>query len=171
MKKDAFENFVDDHRNEWDDKQPPAGVWAHVSRRLFGSVSLMDSVMVWRTAAMILFGLSAYLFFAQQPSVNEVKPLVGQQEFKDIEIFYSTQISEKVALLTSEGLFADDSFSQDLQKLKAMYSVLSDVMKKGPSEKVKDALVLNMLVQIDLLNQQIQRLEESKKRPAKESLI
>ena len=63
-----------------------------------------------------------------------------------------------------EGLFADDNISQDIQKLEAMYSVLSDEMKRLPSEKVKDAMVLNMLVRIDLLNQQIQKLEESKRK-------
>jgi len=41
---------------------------------------------------------------------------------------------------------------------------MSEEMKKHPSEKVKEALVLNMLVRIDLLNQQIQKLEDSKKK-------
>jgi hypothetical protein len=36
-------------------------------------------------------------------------------------------------------------------------------MKIKPSEKVKDALILNMLVRIDLLNQQIKKLEDSRK--------
>jgi hypothetical protein len=36
-------------------------------------------------------------------------------------------------------------------------------MKTSPSAKVKDALILNMLVRIDLLNQQIQKLEDHQK--------
>jgi hypothetical protein len=34
-------------------------------------------------------------------------------------------------------------------------------MKIHPSQKVKDALVLNLLVQIDLLNQELHKIEES----------
>jgi hypothetical protein len=41
-----------------------------------------------------------------------------------------------------------------------MYSVLKEEMKNHPSQKVKDALVLNLLVRIDLLNQQLHNLEE-----------
>ena len=74
-------------------------------------------------------------------------------------------------MISNEGLFADDSFTQDIQKLEAMYAVISEEMKKHPSEKVKDALVLNMLVRIDLLNQQIQKLEESKEKKAPDTSI
>lgn len=42
-----------------------------------------------------------------------------------------------------------------------MYQVLNEEMKTRPTEKVKDALILNLLVRIDLLNQQ-RELEDSK---------
>lgn len=57
----------------------------------------------------------------------------------------------------SEGL---NGFTHDFQQLEAMYLVLKEEMKVRPSQKVKDALVLNLLVRIDLLNQQLHRLEE-----------
>jgi hypothetical protein len=59
---------------------------------------------------------------------------------------------------------ADEDFTPDIQKLDAMYQVLREQMKINPSEKVKDALILNMLVRIDLLNQQIHKLEQSKEK-------
>ena len=57
----------------------------------------------------------------------------------------------------SDGL---NGFTHDFQQLEAMYLVLKEEMKTRPSQKVKDALVLNLLVRIDLLNQHLQRLEE-----------
>lgn len=172
MKNDALKKFVDGHRHQWDDKQPHDRIWNRISLAMFGArtASLWNSVSMWRAAAVLLFGLSAYLFYANQSSPTVAKPPIAQQEFADVETFYASQISEKVKWISNEGRFADDSFTQDLQKLEAMYSVLSDELKKQPSERVKDALVLNMLVRIDLLNQQIQKLEESK-RPAKEATI
>lgn len=168
MKKDAFEKFVGDRRDQFDDKSPSERIWERISSALFKSntVSLWNSVSLWRLAAAFLLGLSVYLFFNKQEPTSEIKPLAAQQDFKDIELFYAGQISEKVALISHEGLFSDDSFTQDLQKLEAMYTVLSEDMKRQPSDKVKDALVLNMLVRIDLLNQQIQKLEESKQKKA-----
>ena len=165
MKKNTFEKFFHEHRDEFDDKTPSENVWKQISYALFRwkNNSLWNSVSIWRAAAVVLMGVSVYLFFNQQLPIKEIKPLANQ-DFKDIESFYTAQISEKVALISNEGLFADDSFTQDIQKLEAMYAVISEEMKKHPSEKVKDALVLNMLVRIDLLNQQIQKLEESKEK-------
>ena len=81
-------------------------------------------------------------------------------EFTDVEQFYIEQISEKTALIEefrrSEGL---NGFTNDFKQLEAMYLVLKEEMKTRPSQKVKDALVLNLLVRIDLLNQQLHKLE------------
>jgi len=41
-----------------------------------------------------------------------------------------------------------------------MYLVLKDEMKKRPSQDVRDALVLNLLVRIDLINQQLNKLDK-----------
>ena len=174
MKKDKLEHLFSENRDAFDDKTPSDNVWRRIENALFGdrTVSLWSSVMVWRAAAILLAGFSVFLLVERSGNKNGVTAnRAVTQEFTDIELYYSTQISEKVALISSEGLFADDSFTQDLQKLEAMYSVMADEMKKHPSEKVKDALVLNMLVRIDLLNQQIQRLEESKRKKDTTSTI
>jgi hypothetical protein len=163
--KTKFEKFVEAHRDEFDDKTPSGHVWRRISGELFSTNdAIWNSVIVWRAAAIVLLGLSMYLFLSKPSASNDTRATVGLREFGDIESFYSAQIIEKAALISNEGTFVDDTFTQDLQKLEAMYAVMSEEMKKHPSEKVKDALVLNMLVRIDLLNQQIQRLEDSKKK-------
>jgi hypothetical protein len=87
-----------------------------------------------------------------------------QVEFRDLESFYGNQIAEKAAFIDKlETSADDDQFTQDVQKLEAMFEVLKEEMKASPSEKVKDALILNMLIRIDLLNQQIKKLEDLRK--------
>ena len=82
-------------------------------------------------------------------------------EFNDVEEFYTAQISQKVALIEEvSGSSSTDEFTQDFKQLEAMYNVLKEEWKTRPSKKVKDALVLNLLVRINLLNQQLHRLEE-----------
>ncbi len=171
MKKETLENFVKAHRDEFDHHTPSDTVWQRVSRAVLDGPerSLWNSVGIWRAAAILLMGVSAFLFFTRQNSLPS--KVVASQEFNDVESYYSAQIMEKAALISNEGLFVDDSFTQDLQKLEAMYAVMAEEMKKHTSEKVKDALVLNMLVRIDLMNQQIQKLEESKQRKKVEAII
>ena len=161
MKNDLSE-FVKGNRDEFDSRVPADRVWNRISDSMGFGPSWWNNVVLWRAAAVLMTGLSLFLFMTR--TGNEVRPSITQQDFSDVELFYKTQISEKVALIHDAGDLADDSFTQDLQKLEAMYMVLYDEMKRHPSEKVKDALVLNMIVRIDLLNQQIQKLEESEQK-------
>jgi hypothetical protein len=163
--KTRFEKFVEVNKAAFDDKAPAERVWQKIYANLFDKEdAVWNSVGLWRAAAIVLLGISIYLFLSRPSSSNELKPVLSQNEFGDIESFYSAQIIEKAALISNEGPFVDDTFTQDVKKLEAMYAVMSDEMRKHPSEKVKDALVLNMLVRIDLLNQQIQKMEDSKRK-------
>ena len=93
-------------------------------------------------------------------------------EFTDVEKFYVQQISEKVQLIDGfdkgEGF---NGFTIDFQQLEAMYNVLKEEMKVRPSQKVKDAMVLNLLVQIDLLNQHLHKLEKESKPEEKNAKV
>ncbi len=165
--KDSLKNFIKQHREEFDDKQPSDHAWTKIQSKLPGrSVALWSNVHVWRAAAVLFLALSVYLMvsgnFNQQAGADRAKL---QVEFNDLENFYNEQIADKVELISNIQEFNDDdSFAQDLEKLDAMYQVLREQMKAHPSEKIKDALILNMLVRIDLLNQQIKNLEDSEKK-------
>lgn len=158
--------FFESNRESFDDKSPSPGVWNRIERSLFGAsnASLWQSVGVWRAAAVVLLGLVVFQYWSPRMNVQSREDRAAQQEFVDVESFYSAQISQKVAMIHGDEAFQDDQFAQDLEKLEAMYAVLAEEMKRRPSQKVKDALVLNMLVRIDLLNQQLQLLEESRER-------
>ncbi len=166
MKKDSLKNFIAGHRQEFDDKQPAEKNWTKIESKLPGKhIDLWNNVRVWQIAAMFLLTLSAYLIItrtASQPLVADRAKL--QVEFMDLESFYNGQIADKIELISTIKEFNDqDSFTQDFEKLDAMYQVLREQMKAHPTEKIKDALILNMLVRIDLLNQQIKSLEDSER--------
>lgn len=166
MSNNKMEQFFASNRNAFDDKTPSDRVWTRIERHLFGAkqANLWNSATVWRAAAAMLLGLSLLQFFGQRMHGPTKEELAAQQEFLDVESYYAGQISEKISLIRNDDYFVDDQFTQDFEKLDAMYAVLTEELKKRPSEKVKDALVLNMLVRIDLLNQQIKELDESKKK-------
>jgi hypothetical protein len=105
--------------------------------------------------------LSAYLIY---PKIQEEKKeQIVLNEFKPVEEFYIKQISDKVDMIEEfRGEEGMNGFTADFQQLEAMYYVLKEEMRNSPSQKVKDALVLNLLVRIDLLNQQLYKLEQGK---------
>jgi hypothetical protein len=155
---DRLKEFVDQHRESFDDREPSSKVWKGVENSLFPSRSLWNSVVVWRAAAVIFMALSVYLLIPKEKFSPQNQAAL--KEFTDTESFYVKQISEKVELIDGFEMTDENNFTQDFKQLEAMYMVLKEEMKTRPSQKVKDALVLNLLVQIDLLNQQLHRLEE-----------
>lgn len=158
--KDELENFVHRNRQAFDDKEPSAKVLKGIESSLHLSGSTWRSpLFLWRAAAVFFMALSFYLLILKVPM--KVENAQALRDFSDVEAFYVQQISHKVEMIDEfsgdDGL---DEFTHDFQQLEAMYLVLKEEMKARPSQKVKDALVLNLLVRIDLLNQHLQRLEE-----------
>jgi hypothetical protein len=163
--KDKMEDFIRQNRNAFDDKEPSEKVWRNINASLsFGKKSIFNSVALWRAAAIIFFALSVYLIIPKNDKSATKVASVSAKEFNDVESFYTQQISNKVKLINdfqkNEGL---NGFTHDFQQLEAMYLVLKEQMNVSPSDKVKDALVLNLLVRIDLLNQQLHSLEKETK--------
>jgi hypothetical protein len=166
--RDRIEDFIHENRKAFDDKTPSNKVWQTIERALGFSKksSLWNSVGLWRAAAVVFMAITVYLLLPK----NEVpRQQVAMKEFADVESFYIQQISEKTELIQefqrSEGL---NGFTNDFRQLEAMYLVLKEEMKNRPSSKVKDALVLNLLVRIDLLNQQLHKLDNGEYKEAKE---
>lgn len=157
---DQLEDFIRQNKTAFDDKEPSDKNWAAISRRLFANASLWNSVSVWRAAAVILLGVCVYLAVPRLKDKKENAQVLS--EFKDVESFYTKQITKKVELIEEfRGAEAGlNGFTHDFKQLEAMYEVLKEEMKIRPSQKVKDALVLNLLVQIDLLNQELHKIEK-----------
>jgi hypothetical protein len=170
--KDSLKGFIKEHREEFDDKQPSASAWSKIESRLPGKrITLWSNLHVWRAAAALFLTLSVYLMISRNYNQSVGDRAKLQVEFIDLENFYNSQIADKVELISTIQEFNDDeSFAQDIEKLDAMYQVLREQMKAHPSEKIKDALILNMLVRIDLLNQQIKNLEDSEKNTGEVSI-
>lgn len=177
--KDSLREFIDKHREAFDHKEPKENAWHKISENLPGmkQVSIWNSVAVWRAAAVLFMVLSGLLIIntlstTATSSSEKLSDSELQGEFLDVESFYSDEIAKKVALIDDfGGSFVADEFTQDFEKLDAMYQVLRDQLKTNPSEKVRDALILNILVRIDLLNQQIKKLEDIKKEKKKDASV
>lgn len=159
--KDPLEEFIRQNREAFDSHEPSEKVWTNVKTAMsFGRRGLWHSVILWRAAAIVFMAISAYLLVPKDTAVRSKPQDLAASEFQEVEGFYVRQISEKVEMIDefqkADGL---NGFTHDFQQLEAMYMVLKEQMKASPSQRVKDALVLNLLVRIDLLNQRLHKLE------------
>ena len=161
--KDNLEDFIKNNRQAFDDKEPRERVWKNIDASLkLQKPSLWNSVGIWRAAAIVFMLLSGYLLVPKTFSDDKVADNSAvANDFRDIEAFYVQEISAKKDLINQfQKADALNGFTQDFRQLEAMYMVLKEEMKNSPSEKVKDAMVLNLLVRINLLNQQLSKLDQ-----------
>ncbi len=157
--KESVEDFIRKNRPAFDYGMPREGVW----HRIESSLSIRGwwhPVSLWRAAAVLLLGVSILLYIVPGRPGQQAASI--RTEFADLEEFYIHQITEKVSLISAmDETIVQDDFTQDLQRLDAMYDVLRNEMERRPNPEGRDALVLNLLVRIDLLNRQLKDLEDN----------
>lgn len=163
---DQLENFIRENRQSFDDKEPSKNVWQKIYKDL-NTQNSQRYTWLWKVAAVLFFATSAVLFYQLNYSGESRSLALSKQQVKEdflsVESFYFQEISEKKELIydfEESNMKVDEAFEQDLQKLDAMYEVLKDELKNNPSKKVVDALILNLLVRVDILNKELQELEE-----------
>lgn len=153
-----LEEFVQANRQAFDDQEPSERVWKNIKTTVFGSQSSV-SLIFWRAAAVFFMALSAYLLYPKFIPVSDNQ--VALKELQDVEKFYFREIADKVEMIESyHGEPNLNGFTNDFKQLEAMYEVLKEEMRTRPSKKVKEALVLNLLIRIDLLNQQLHKIDQ-----------
>ncbi len=153
--KDRLEEFVKANRGSFDEETPGTHVWKGINQNLPGKRN--NYSWLWQAAAVFFFATSVYLF------VNRLQPVEKQvasgDNFSQVEDFYFREINQKRALihdLSESGVSAE----AELQKLDAMYLVLKEQFRENPSKEVTEALTLNLIVRLDLLNQVVADLEQ-----------
>lgn len=161
---DNLEKFIKNNRKDFDDKIPADDVWYKINRRL----PEKNIHNWWKIAAIVFFASTVTLTYQ-----NYLKSDVSSNELAELESFYFTQIDYKQSLVKKLQQINRQSvigIEEDMQKLDAMYKVLKEEWQKKPSKEVLEALTLNLIVRIDILNRQLQSIEEPEKNSSERSI-
>ncbi len=162
--KDNLKDFVQNNRAAFDDEAPRAHIWKGISRNL--PAAKRSFMWVWQAAAVIFFATSV-LLLADRSGVVSPQEIASEDSFNQVEDFYFREINQKRAFIqdiSETGVSAE----AELQKLDAMYLVLKEQFRENPSEEVLEALTLNLIVRLDLLNQVVAEIEKAETEKASE---
>ena len=162
--KNRLETFVKANRQEFDQAVPGDHIWPTIDQKILviSKPWYRQEVWIWRAASLVLLMTSLFLYQNTDHSAQQ-QLATNNHEFDQVEGYYVSKISEKrnqIEEFQNEDLEVDQAYEVDLQRLDAMYEVLKEELGKNPSKEVKDALTLNLLIRIDLLNNQLQAIEE-----------
>jgi len=155
--KDNLEDFVHKHRADFDDQAPRPSVWKGITGQL-PDAGRRSFVWIWQAAA-VLFLASTVFLLLDRVQTDSRQELATGDSFRQVEDFYFREINQKRELIqniSETGVSAE----AELQKLDAMYLVLKDQLRENPTQEVVEALTLNLIVRLDLLNQVVADIEE-----------
>jgi len=163
MKWDKLESYVKENRDKLDDRNPPEAIWSEIDAKL-PQKRPANKMIYWQAAAVIFFILSIGLLFNNIQRNSSPNGIAGNNaEFDKTEQYYFNVIEDKEVLLTSylagyPGLAKD--FRKDLQELSKNYQKLKSDFEANRSEEVLSALIKNLQLQQDLLNNQLKIIHQ-----------
>lgn len=172
---DQLEKFIKDNRSHFDDLEPNPKNWEKIDARINRKrMFKLDLNILWRAAAILFLGISVTMWFSKIRETNDTSTQLSS-EFNEVETFYATLIEQKKSELSAYDLQEyeqlEAEFLHEIENLDSVYSSLKKSYFETGSDKVMDAMIINLQTRIELLNQQLSILEKIKSTKNNEKAI
>lgn len=182
-----LENFIRDHREEFDGDEPSPRVWKDLQQQLQaepapakkknGGRLLTMSILKWSAAAaiLVLAGLGVFHLINQpdpagtagvntRPNddlIQKINPTYAK------EVYHFTQLielkQEELKQIEKDNPALYQQFLGDINQLDSSYNLLKKELPSNPNrEQLLEAMIENLKMQTALLNQQLQVIQQIK---------
>ncbi|MXV13977.1 hypothetical protein [Hufsiella ginkgonis] len=171
---EKFEKFIRSNRREFDECEPPVGLWERIEQQLDKKQQVKKARMVRlsfvvRVAAALLVVLTAGVLFLKHGNnsidISSVSPEMGK-----LQVQYASMIEDKqqeLKRIEKEDPQLYREFASEIAKMDTNYQKLQNDLATSPNrEETVKAMIRNLQTQIDVLNQQltiIQQINQIKK--------
>lgn len=180
--KDRLERFVRDNREDFDSYEPSKALWKKIDaevaqqqpkgKRLNGKIvrfgKVQWSMSIAAGIALLLtvgYGVMTYMQLPNEITGLSLPPAYRSAYGKELVQFTSLieQKREELKAMESEDPKLYHQFDAELQALDKSYQSLKSELPQNPNpEDLLKAMVQNLNMQIDLLNQQLQIIQKIK---------
>lgn len=178
--KDNLEQFIGERRDEFDVHEPPAHVWQAIDNKLRPK---KNSYRLWYygAAASVLLTLGISIWYMRQSA----QPTKGAQdvatltepdvpmkpEVRDAEYYYASLVQKGRAEIKVYGKDYPEicnDFAKEIDTLNVFYGQLKQEYKStSGNEAVLRAMIENLQMQVQVLNNQLQIIQVMKQNNAK----
>jgi hypothetical protein len=178
---DKLKDFINEHREEFDSFEPRPDLWQDISKELpqkkTARVISLTYAHMWRYAAAVVL-LIAAVFVIRQYIPTDTGHTINSQtttatleniapQMAEVESYYTSLINEKKAQMGSydlKSLDVSENLQQDIAVLDSAYAKLKTELLTTPNkEQIMDAMVQNLQLRMEILNQQLKTLEDIRK--------
>jgi len=165
---DRLEDFVRQHREQFDLREPDPSVWLKI-QPAGTPVSRERRSLRWlrvaAAVAVIFAGSTAGIYFLRGGQVE--KEMHGSelyQEIRETELYYSQMVSQRYDELRpylASDPAAEEMLSLDMTELDEVYGQLKEDLKDNASNpEVIEAMILNYRVKLEILEDLLHQLKE-----------
>jgi hypothetical protein len=166
-----LEDFIQNNREEFDDLEPRANLWSRIETELpeqFNEqkreAKTFSLGFVLRVAAILItvMGVSFFVYLQRQPAtVNyaAINPEYAKQRVQYTSLIAGQRTELKSIAKTDPQLYKE--FTAEISKMDSTYKKLNkDLLTSPNQEAVLRAMIRNLQVQTEVLNQQLNVIEQ-----------
>jgi hypothetical protein len=167
-----LEDFIQNNREEFDDLEPRANLWGRIEHELPQQFTAQKREaktfslgFVLRVAAMLILIMGAcfvtYIYQQKRQTINlaAINPEYAKQQMHYASLVASKRNELKVIAKSDPQLYKE--FSADIAKMDSTYKKLNNDLATSPDqEKVLHAMIRNLQIQTEVLNQQLSVIEQ-----------
>jgi len=165
--KDRLEEFVKENREGFDSEVPRSDLWSEIESELEKKETHFDYSWLWKVAALVFLASTIALLFKGNitdddlPS-DQLSSNGYNSELVEVESYYTQLISEKKQEIQSYEI-KDIELLSDINGLDSMYAELKSNLKVNQKDgRLISAMIKNLQLRVDILNQQLNILENIK---------
>jgi hypothetical protein len=170
MKRDSIEQFIQDHRQEFDDAVPSLKVWAEIDRQLQDEAPSRTKVVRLRwvrlasiaasVVILIAFGMGVGFYLSDSTSSEPVTLASVSPEYAEMEQYFTRSINDRMARLAhyEQG----ESVINDLEQIDEVMKELQEELRNCPiggEERIVENLIRTYQVKIAILERVLERME------------
>ncbi|RYY37684.1 MAG: hypothetical protein EOP46_01710 [Sphingobacteriaceae bacterium] len=171
-----LEDFIKANRNEFDDLEPKANLWDNIEKNLEAQQQLpkkreaktFSLAFVLKVAATIVITMgvcfAVYLQSGKKQGVDlaEINPGYAKEQLHYASLVQTKRIELKELAKTDPQLYQE--FSREIAKMDSVYKKLNSDLATSPNqERVLRAMIRNLQIQTEVLNQQLNVIEQYNK--------
>jgi hypothetical protein len=181
--KKGLEQFIQNHRQDLDRHEVPAGLWDKIDKSLGKEIiqnpepdevvfkfkkSSISKLKIWAMAAslVLLIGYSLAFYLnnksdSTEQIVAEVAPQYGDRMVQYTSLIESKR--EEIKQIETHDPMMYKEFATEIEKLNQDYQSLQTELSQTPNqEDLVKAMIQNLQVQLDILNRQLKIIEKVK---------
>jgi hypothetical protein len=168
-----LEDFVKRNREEFDDLEPSADLWARIEKHLPAEVPVLTKResktfslgFVLRVAATVVIvmglGFAFYLRNTKKDNVDfaSINPLYAQQKIQYTSLIETKRSKLKSIEKSDPQLYKE--FSDEIAQMDSTYKQMNTDLVTSPNqERVLRAMIHNLKIQTEVLNKQLGIIEQ-----------